>query len=105
HRRWVQWVGAQILPLRMDLLGKLRGLHVAAVPLGLAQRLFVQVNQQHVFHSSTSISSPTLGRARTIYTGGCSLNATSSSAARRLDLFREVCQDASYTKFSPARVA
>src|SRR5579864_926841 len=43
--------GAQILPALAELDRKLRGFLVTFRPLGLAQPVLIQVDQQHVFHA------------------------------------------------------
>src|SRR5262245_45798905 len=48
----IQWVGGQILPTLFDLVRELRGLYITRLPLSFAQGALVNINQQHVFHSS-----------------------------------------------------
>src|SRR2546426_2013248 len=52
----VQRVRGQILSVEVNLVGELRGLRVTLLPLGLAQRLLVMVNQQHIFHVDASVT-------------------------------------------------
>src|SRR5437868_51311 len=40
----------------MNLLRKLCGFHVTLLPLGFAQNLLIQINQQHVFHVSVPLA-------------------------------------------------
>src|SRR5215475_12597534 len=54
HGRRVEWVGGQILAARFDLVREPRGFCVTGLPLTLTQGLLVNINQQHVFHSSAS---------------------------------------------------
>src|ERR1700674_5423514 len=42
---------AQILPALAELDGELRGFLITLSPVGLAQPVFIQVDQQHVFHA------------------------------------------------------
>src|SRR5688572_20502167 len=55
RRRRVQRGGREIMPGRIDLVGKLDGLPVTFLPLGLVQSPLVSVDQQHVFHELASI--------------------------------------------------
>src|SRR5262249_24676491 len=55
RRGRMQRGGSQIMPTRIELMRELRGLSIAMLPLGLAHRLLVKVNQQHISHLSSSI--------------------------------------------------
>src|SRR5215510_14478261 len=44
HRCWMQRVGGQVLPTRMNLFSELCGFRVALLSLGFTQRLFVMIN-------------------------------------------------------------
>src|SRR5918998_2226324 len=55
RRAQVEWGGAQIPTAVIEVSGKLRGLAVALLPLLRVYGILGAVNQQHVFHTVTSI--------------------------------------------------
>src|SRR5213593_760458 len=58
RRGRLQRRGGEVLAGRSELVRQLRGLAVTPLALRLVQRLFVQVNEQHVSHEYASIRTP-----------------------------------------------
>src|SRR5467141_2256418 len=54
-RHRLQWVGGEVLPLRLEHVRKLSRLAVTLLPLALGPGLLVGVNEQHVLHLCASM--------------------------------------------------
>jgi len=50
----MQWGGSEILACRMQVVRDLRRLQVTLFPLDIVEKLFISVNQKHVFHDGAS---------------------------------------------------